>query len=464
MKEKINDEYLCVLRKNKITNQIDVDYVKIEKPLSDIINSLKNICDNPDSNLDDIVKFINSKIELAQLKNYYRYCQKLNGHHEAFNADHHEIFKKIEDWKSLMLSKQMHDPVEYDIKGDIEFYKYELRSTYIKWHNAFSINKTYRLCHEDKSILTFSHRIDGWSNPLYQLTPNFSVEIKTNFGYGRSSYFYTKLKYKNIEITPFSEWIDYQFANFTEIVRYSKSHLLDNKYWLEAMEVAKDACNLSLIDENKFIEKYVIDECEKMVSGLEKIFTTEHFTLKKREKNNISIVEIDKKGHVLIEYRGEKISGALDFISKILEFENIASISSFIERIETCNKRIQPILVDESKIIQIKISNLEEERKSLLPEFNEVTLENNKYNTKKAELKRQMILAGQLNNNEIDIKKLNLEFKIRNPEYDEFLEKYQKVTETFKILTEQIQNLITVNNNILSYTRKILTYFSTNQS
>ena len=48
------------------------------------------------------------------------------------------------------------------------------------------------------------------------VTPNFSVEIKTNFGYGSVSYFYTKLKYKNIEITPFSEWVDYEFARFAK--------------------------------------------------------------------------------------------------------------------------------------------------------------------------------------------------------------------------------------------------------
>jgi hypothetical protein len=85
------------------------------------------------------------------------------------------------------------------------------------------------------------------------------------------------LKYKNIDITPFSEWVDYEFAQFSEIIRYSQSYILRNEYWLDAMEYSRDACNLSLVDEVKFVEKYVIDECEKMVRGLENILNKEYF-------------------------------------------------------------------------------------------------------------------------------------------------------------------------------------------
>ncbi len=67
------------------------------------------------------------------------------------------------------------------------------------------------------------------------------------------------------------------------------------------MEFSKDACNLSMTDEVKFVEKYVINQCEKMVRGLEEIFNMEHFTFKERKKKPYSK---DKKGHVLVEFRG----------------------------------------------------------------------------------------------------------------------------------------------------------------
>lgn len=456
MKEKINEELLCVLRKNKLTNQIEIDYITIEKPLYKIIDNFTSLCDNSNSTLQQVINFIETTTELNQLTAHYHYCVYLSGAYQAFNANNQNTITEIISRQQLMLLNQNNDPEKYDINKAIAEYKEEIKARYILWNKAFSINKTYRLCHEDKSVLTFSHRIDGWSNPVYQLTTNFSVEIKTNFGYGKASYFYTKLKYKNIEITPFSEWIDYEFAKFSEIVRYTQSHLLQNEYWLEAMEFSRDACNLSMTDEVMFVEKYVMDECERMVSGLEEIFNKEHFSFKNKEKNQYTI---DKKGHVLVEFRGEKISGALDFISKILEFEKIMSIESFINRIEACNKRIHPILVHESKILKVKISNLTEKKIAIQPIYEKVLSDNNEYIKKKDNLLKIMLSNGQLNIESIDTVKLDNEFNNKYPDHKEFKEQYKKVTENFRILTEQIQNLTKVYDNIITYDDKITRHF-----
>lgn len=456
MKEHINEEVLCILKKNKLTNQIEVNYLTIEKPLAKIIDNFSTLCENPNSTLQQIINFIETTEELNQLTNHYRYCVKLSGSYQAFSANNQNTIIEIIKQEQLILLNQKNNPEKYDIKKAISYFKQELNAKYILWSKAFSINKTYRLCHGDKNILTFSHRIDGWSNPVYQLTPNFSVEIKTNFGYGKASYFYTKLKYKNIEITPFSEWIDYELAKFSEIVRYTQSHKLQNEYWIEAMEFSRDACNLSMADEVKFVEKYVIDECERMISGLEEIFNKDHFSFKDREKERYTV---DKKGHFLVEFRGEKISGALDFISKILEFENITSIKSFISRIEICNKRIQPILEGEAKILKVKIANLTEEWKDLKPKYDKVIEENNDYNNRKIELKNQMLHNGQLNIQSFDTLKLDKVFNIKYPDFKEFNEEFKNVTGSFRLLSEQIQNLTKVFDNIITYKDKIIKHF-----
>lgn len=456
MKERINAEALCVLKKDNLTNQIKVDYIPIEKPLAKTIEKFSTLCDNPSSTLQQITNFISTTTELDQLTTHYRYCVNLRGAFPAFSANNRATILEINNRQELILFNKKTNPLNYDIHKATRDYKEELKTKYNLWHEAYSINKAYRLCHEDNSILTFSHRIDGWSNPVYQLTPNFSVEIKTNFGYGRASYFYTKLKYKNIEITPFSEWIDYEFAKFSEIVRYTQSHILRNEFWLEAMEFAKNACNLSMTDESKFVEKYIIEECERMVTGLEEMFTKEHFTFKNQENEHYST---DKKGHVLVEFRGEKISGALDFISKILEFEKFASIKTFIKRIEACNKKIQPILIDESKVIKVKISNLTGEKNTLKPHYDKVVSENTEYNKKRSELQKSMLEKGLLEIGNIDFIKFEKEFSLKYPNYVAFKYEYQKITEAFRILSEQIKNLTMVNENIISYHNKITQYF-----
>jgi hypothetical protein len=453
MKKKINEEVLCVLKKNQLTNQLEVEYVKIESAFPLIIQNLQTLCDDSNSSLDQLVKFFEENKELDELSHYYFYCESLDGVRQGLNVYDQNTIDEIITRQQVMLLNQENRPLTYDIKGAVTDYKKKVKENYILWVKAYSINLAYDLCGKDKNNLAFSHRKPGWSNPIYKPTTNFSTEIKTNFGYGKSSYFYTILKYKNIEITPFSEWIHYQFAKFYEIVRYSKKHTLKNEYWLEAMEFSKEAYNLSLTDEVEFIEKYIIDECDTMVSGLEDILKKEHFSFKNRENNDLKIV--DKKGHALIAYRGEKISGALDFIVKILEFKNITSINSFIERIEACNRKIKPVLRDESIIMKAKILNLNEKQSALYPTYSKVIRRNDSYEKSKEVLKQLMISDGQLNFDKIDIERLDNTFNSKYPEYKEFEEEYKKVIKEYKVLQEEIETLIRVRERIVDYHNKI---------
>jgi hypothetical protein len=455
MKEKINEEVLCVLRKDN-SNKIIIDYLYIVNPFKTIVDKLAELCEKPETTIQQIVTYIQNTENFEQLSAHYRYCVSLRNAYQGISANNQDFIKEINQRHQLILNNKKDTPDAYKLEEAIEGLKTEIKDKYILWSKAFAINKTYSLCREDKSILTFSHRIDGWSNPVYQLTPNFSVEIKTNFGYGSVSYFYTKLKYKNIEITPFSEWVDYEFARFSEIICYTKSHLLINENWLEAMEFSRDACNLSLTNEVKFVEKYVIDECEKMVSGLEELFNKEYFTFKNRGRGEYSV---DKNGHVLVEFRGEKISGALDFLSKILEFDKITAMENFIKRIEKCNTRIQPILAEEAKILKIKIENLNEEKNELQPKYDEVLKTINVYNSERSKLQQEMINKGGLNSNWIDTQKLENAFVSKFPDFAEFILEYKRVTESYRILTEQIQNNTKVRDNIVAHNNKIMEHF-----
>jgi hypothetical protein len=459
MKEKINEEVLCVLKTNKLTNQIDVDYIKIETQFTETLGILSELCDDPQSTVDQLINFIKKRKELDHLTGGYNYCRSISSaYQQGLSVNNQYEIKKIIDSKEIMLYNQKYyrennNAKNYDIQEEISSCKKEIKERYIFLIKVYSISKAYILCGEDKSIVAYSHRSSGWSNPLYKLTTNFSVQIRTNFGFGNSSYFFTSLRYKNIEITPFSEWIDYEYANFSDIIRYSRSHILDNKYWVEAMEFSRDACNLSLTDETKFVEKYVIDECEKMVIGLEEIFTKEQFAFKRRESNERRIV--DKKGHDLIKYRGEKISGALDFISKIIAFENIITIKSFINRIENCNKKIQPILVNELENLKSEISNLTEEINFLKPEYENVIQKNDDYINKRKELKELMMVTDE----NIGNWELEIEFQKKYSTYKEFKEEYEIVTGKFSMISMQIKNLTQGYDKINDFNDKIIAYF-----
>jgi hypothetical protein len=457
MKERINEDVLCVLRENKSINQIEIDYVDITNPLKLIIDNFSILCENSETTIQQLVTFIENTKEFEQLTAHYRYCISLRGSYQAFSANNQETIKEINKDYQLILHDNEKHPNTKNLIEKTNDLKQKIKCKYILWCKAFSINKAYRRCYEDKSILTFSHRIDGWSNPLYQLTPNFSVEIKTNFGYGGASYFYTKLKYKNIEITPFSEWIDYEFAHFSEILRYTRSYSLSNEYWIEAMEFSRDACNLSLTDEVKFIGKYIINECNKMVVGLEEIFNKEQFTFKKRGQEDYSI---NKNEHAIIEFRGEKISGSLDFVSKILELEAITSVEFFIKKIEEINQRIQPILIEEIPILNIKIKNIEQEKNKLKPKYDEINKVNNDYKQKKIKFKKEMISKSPPEKKWIDQGELEINFIEANPEYSDFKNEYRIFTDAYQMLIQRIKNNIKIRDKIIHCNQKITQYFS----
>ena len=160
-----------------------------------------------------------------------------------------------------------------------------------------------------------------------------------------------------------------------------------------------------------------------------------------------------------MEFRGEKISGALDFISKILEFDKIAEIKSFITRIENVNRKIQPLLVVELKNIKLKLTDLNGEMATLKPQYLKLVADNQSYIRQKNELKKQMIISKELDWKFFDNEKLNKAFLDKFPEFEDFEKEFTNVTKNFNILTEQIQNFNKLFENITTYNSKILKHF-----
>ena len=111
----------------------------------------------------------------------------MNRPYQGVKANIQELIKELIEKENEL--EKSNDNNKDDVAKEKLAFKYLVKNKLLLWSKAASINKTYRRCYEDKTILIFSHRLRGWSNPVFQLTPNFSVEIKTNFGYGNSSYF-----------------------------------------------------------------------------------------------------------------------------------------------------------------------------------------------------------------------------------------------------------------------------------
>lgn len=451
--EAINEDKLCVLK--LIQSRVEIDFLEIANPFDQLLLEIKELCQSQEASVESVIDFIQKTKEFDVFNKGFDYCENIAAPYQGVVANSKEYLKDISE-RYQSIQREFQENLDgYDYLNALSTLKWGIYQRYELWCKANAIDLAYKKCKREDNILTYSHRIIGWADPLYQLTPNFSLELKTNFGYGSASYFYTKLKYKNIEITPFSDWIHYRFAQFNEIIRYSKSHKLLQQSWYEAMSFTKDACNLSLSDEKGFVDKYIIGECEQMVSGLEKILNSDELQFKRGN----DLYKHKFNGHELVVFRGEKITGALDFITKILQFEGIANMSGFVRRIEQSNRKLYPHLVSEINLLEDKINKATYEWNLLQPEYDALKQINQDYNQKKQQLKSQMILSGKLNEINLDENLFDNAFKLAEPDYIKFLEKCHKIKEKNAELTSTIMTCSEYKKSICLSIKRIKTYF-----
>jgi hypothetical protein len=503
----INESHLSVLSHVPFSNKIQIQFVIIQQSIEYDYKKLDAFINSAGHSLNDIYDFIVKNANLKKLLNKFDYCINLD---EAWqeplpdlNDDFHQIYpdyinedKKLEQKKKFIKELQI-----------------RLEALYLD--EAVQIAEKKRRYNE---YIAYSHRKIGWSTPVYKVSNNFTIEIKTNFGYGRSSYFLTKLKYKNLNIVPYSDWVEYRYADKFELLKYSQRHDLDNSSWIGSMEYVSSACNLALTNEKAFIKSYIIDECDKMVTVLfiilnsnsfrfynqrgkipyylpkkyfheETFYTFEElyvdFTLdihelicqifNKSSSTNLHYInkiytDSSRYGYNLIEFRGEKISGALEFIEEMLTLREVCNVDSFIQKILLYNKTLQPILKKEITLIENKLEDKKSRLEVMKVIYCELHLYRKLYLSRKEQLREMLIQEyGEAYNaqNDFDfikdypgLKSIYDIFITRFPEYESCMNQMENFFKCYVGLSDQVKSLISVKDNINRYIERIETFFS----
>ena len=446
----INEEVLCILKHVGNTNKVKVDYIEIEKDLEPAFNELLNLFERSSSTAKSIVQFVKNHGKLKVLFQSYEYCTHLNRPYqglysttEVIEAVYSSNFEEIKDFEKREEAKQQ------EKNKLLNECKQRLHANYLK--------KAYDKCNQDKEILAYSHRRVGWSAPKYHLNESFSIEFKTNFGYGSVSYFYTKIKYKGLDIVPFSDWVNYQISRIYEIVQYSSKHKLSNESWQEATEYVAEACNTSLTDEILFIQRYIVEQCDEMIRGLRNILTNNKFRLKgysfvNQEKG---YVDLELEGHNLTEFRGEKISGALELIPPIKQFIHIIEIEKYIKEIENCNIEVKPLLVEEQKNVKMILIKLNSEKNILESQYNKLKAKSKIFQNKKAILKNELYRKNGFHNEA----KLDEEFNLQNPDFEKFKQEFSEIAKEYQKKLLDIARYEKTLENLIKYENEISKYF-----
>lgn len=446
----INEEVICVLVFIENTDQIKVDYIEIEKGLEKQFKGLLSLFEKPKTTAKGIVQVIKKHKKLKILFERYDYCVRLNKPYQGFYSTVEEIesnypsdFSKIDGFVKKEKAKQ--DEKERLLNQC----KHRLQAYYLK--------KAYKKCARDKKILAYSHRRVGWSAPKYPLNDDFSIQLKTNFGYGSASYFYTKIKYKGLDIIPFSDWVNYRISKIYEIVQYSSKHRLNNESWQDAMEYIAKAYNLSVEHEALFVQNYIIKQGEEMIRGLRKILTNKEIKLKgyvflNQERG---YVDLKEDQHNLNEFRGEKISGALELIPYIQQFKHLIETEGYVEEIEACNIEVKPIIVEEQTNVRQVLERLNTEKDILDRRKRLLSIRLQEYQKSRASLKKA--INGQ--NGIHDKVKLKEELNLQNSDFKKVKTELTEVAKEYRQKSLNINRHEKILENLVEYELKINDYF-----
>ena len=160
--------------------------------------------------------YINLEQRLNNLLEKKIYLEKV--YHDRrttiLNSEHESETNKTKNLKEI----------EVKFTNSLKEIKSELCKYIVLWIQCYRFLEARKQLLNSRNVIAFSHRYKGWSKPRFKVNNNLSVEFKTNFGYGLSSYFYLLLIFKGVQIFPFMDWINYQFAQVSEMENYSKRY------------------------------------------------------------------------------------------------------------------------------------------------------------------------------------------------------------------------------------------------
>lgn len=128
-----------------------------------------------------------------------------------------------------------------------------------EYYHAFLLEKMYACYDTQPRVIAYSSRKLGWSNFLINLdtSKNLNVELKTNFGFGHSSYFLSVLRYKDISAINTPLIIFYNIAHKFELAGYTDLYELSCSSYKQCFTDAIKYWNeFNNLGEPTFIEKH----------------------------------------------------------------------------------------------------------------------------------------------------------------------------------------------------------------
>ena len=353
------------------SGSLQVTTISVEDS-SYIINQIEKAVENENMNLMDVQDiFINNFRNNYRIgENFYPYMYPyryswpyISGSckPKIYSYDEYELKldKKVDEISEIPVNQGVDRTILYKRAnmGLKEIYA-ENCCRYIQHQMIFN---AYKKANDNPTVKMYSTDIIGWNNHEFNITDDLKACLYTNFGYGCASYFTLIISYKDIIIAPYSHIVKYYKANMTDIIKCTRAYYVERDSWHHALNFVKDFANESVTDPASFVEKYLINEIDVMMSGLRNImenpdavitmFKSQDTTLSDYHNLRlISPMSKDEKerfdvfpSEMPVIFKSEKLTQATSMLERLRELGKIyGKINTYINEIENMVLRLSP--------------------------------------------------------------------------------------------------------------------------
>lgn len=286
--------------------------------------------------------------------------QHRNGKLEIAKETRKEIEEraKTNEWDASLSNEQ----IEREINKRITYWEEKLKENFhreaVRYIQAVDFTAITEAIKRDRKVRMLSHEYIGWKTIEHKISDDLIITINTNFGYGASSYFFLNIRYKGIDILPYSQLVTYYYAGIAEIKKCFRNYYPKRDSWALAMDFAALVGNKAKVGDLPFVCDFLKNEIDEMISRLYAINENPRGILediKGREVTGLCSVRCVNASEerkiklypeeMTIVFKASKLTAALDLIDKLqLSGSIYAPALEAIGRIKDINRLFAPEL------------------------------------------------------------------------------------------------------------------------
>ena len=214
----------------------------------------------------------------------------------------------------------------------------------------------------ENDVVAYSHRYGGWTTIKWQYNEDIKFCVDTNFGYGLSSYMSVRFYYKGLQLTPYSNYIHYRYANYSDVIRYTYEYSLIYSEWEYLMKDTLSFYNAVTRHQEHEVFNWLKTHLSNLISGLDNL---KNATSSYRIYSSKRKIEDIVSGDELVLLKTEKIVGSYKFIENMQLLPTEVSPCHYIVSIKRILNDFKPQLLQycqqykkEQKELEAKINEI----------------------------------------------------------------------------------------------------------